>query len=151
VFTIEDEIVIERPIEEVFDFVADETNEPLYNADMRLSEKITDGSIGTGTRFRTEIISRGKPVDMLVEFTAYDRPRRLTSVATLSSMEIRGSLTFQTVPGGTLMRWSWKVVPRGFVKLIAPIAARIGRRQERAIWTGLKRLLENRARDPTSA
>ncbi len=36
---IEGEIVIERPIEEVFDFVADECNEPLYNVEMVSAER----------------------------------------------------------------------------------------------------------------
>ena len=45
------ELVIGRPIEEVFDFVADERNEPLYNSRMMTVEKLTDGPIGTGTRF----------------------------------------------------------------------------------------------------
>lgn len=33
---IEGEIVINRPVEEVFDLVADETNEPRYNPRMRV-------------------------------------------------------------------------------------------------------------------
>jgi hypothetical protein len=32
---IEGEIIVHRPVEEVFDFVADERNEPLYNRRMR--------------------------------------------------------------------------------------------------------------------
>jgi hypothetical protein len=35
------EILIERPVEEVFDFVADQRNEPIYNPRMLQSEKIT--------------------------------------------------------------------------------------------------------------
>jgi Polyketide cyclase / dehydrase and lipid transport len=139
---VEGEIVITRPIEEVFDFVADERNEPRYNPDMRRSEKISEGAIGVGTRFRAEIMSRGRPAEMLIEFTAYDRPRQLASVTTLSTMEIRGALSFEPIPEGTRMRWSWTLKPRGLLRLMTPIVARIGRRQERAIWTGLKRLLE---------
>jgi hypothetical protein len=139
---VEGDLVIERPIEEVFDFVADERNEPRYNSNMRRSEKIGEGPIGVGTRFRAEIMSRGRPVEMLTEFTAYDRPRHLALRATLSTMEIEGSLSFEPVPEGTRMRWSWTVKPRGLLRLMAPVVGRIGRRQERAIWRGLKRLLE---------
>jgi hypothetical protein len=46
---IEGEIVIGRPVEEVFDFVADERNEPRYNVQMRRAEKISEGPIGLGT------------------------------------------------------------------------------------------------------
>ena len=38
---VEGEIIINRPVEEVFDFVADERNEPLYNPEMVRSEKST--------------------------------------------------------------------------------------------------------------
>ena len=31
------EVLIRRPVEEIFDFVADERNEPSYNPDMLLS------------------------------------------------------------------------------------------------------------------
>jgi hypothetical protein len=139
---VEGEIVITRPIEEVFDFVADERNEPRYNPNMRRSEKISEGAIGVGTRFRAEIMSRGRPAEMLIEFTAYDRPRQLASVTTLSTMEIRGALSFEPIPEGTRMRWSWTLKPRGLLRLMTPIVARIGGRQERDIWTGLKRVLE---------
>jgi hypothetical protein len=48
------------------------------------------------------------------------------------------------------MRWSWDVAPRGLLKLMSPLVARVGARQERAIWTGLKQLLEAKEA-PTSA
>ena len=37
---IEGEIVITRPVEEVFDFVADERNEPRYNPHMRRAVQV---------------------------------------------------------------------------------------------------------------
>lgn len=40
---IEGEIRIGRPVEVVFDHVADQTNEPLYNPHMVRAEKITPG------------------------------------------------------------------------------------------------------------
>jgi hypothetical protein len=87
---------------------------------------------------------------MSVEFTGYDWPRRLASTSRLSTMEVRGGLTFDPVPGGTRMRWSWDVAPRGLLKLMSPLVVPVGARQERAIWTGLKRLLEAKE-VPTSA
>jgi len=40
------------------------------------------------------------------------------------------------------MRWSWKVETPGFLKLMTPMVARMGQRQEETIWTNLKHLLE---------
>ena len=71
------EIVIKRPIEEVFDFVADERNEPKYNPEMTVAEKVTDGPVGVGTTFHSVVAGRGGPAEMTIEFTQFDRPRRI--------------------------------------------------------------------------
>jgi carbon monoxide dehydrogenase subunit G len=147
---IDGEIVINRPVEEVFDFVADERNEPRYNPGMVRAEMLTPEPVGLGSRFRAEMRTRPRPMAMTTEFTGYDRPRRLASTTRLTTMDIQGALTFDPVPGGTRMRWSWDVAPRGLLKLMSPLAVRVGARQERAIWTGLKRLLEAQEA-PTSA
>ena len=136
------EITIARPVDEVFDFVANEENEPRYNPHMRLAEKISEGATGLGTRFRTELRTMGRTMPMIVEFTAYERPRRLASVTRSSMMLTEGALTFDPVAGGTRMRWSWNVQPHGVLKFMGPLVASMGRRQELRIWTRLKRLLE---------
>lgn len=136
------EIIINRPVEEVFDFVADERNEPRYNPRMVVAEQISEGPIGLGTRFRAELETMGRTMPMFVEFTGYERPRRLASVTRSSMMETEGALSFDSVLGGTRMRWSWDVRPRGALRLMAPLVGVIGRRQEQQIWGNLKRLLE---------
>ena len=45
------EILIDRPIDVVFDFVADERKEPLYNSALLHSDKVTDGPLGVGDAF----------------------------------------------------------------------------------------------------
>jgi uncharacterized protein YndB with AHSA1/START domain len=139
---IEGEITIARPPEDVFDFVADERNEPRFNPQMSSAEQLTPDPIGPGTRFRAQVTSRGRPLDMVIEYTAYERPRRLSSLTRMSAMDIRGTLTFDSVPEGTRMRWHWELAPHGFLRLLTPLVARMGRRQEAAIWAGLKRCLE---------
>jgi uncharacterized protein YndB with AHSA1/START domain len=135
-------IVIDRPAEQVFDFVADQRNEPRYNHQMRRAEKISEAPIGVGTRFRAETASMGRAVPMVIEVTDYERPRRLASTTHMSSMDIQYTLTFESVPEGTRMRWSGELTPRGSLKVMSPLIAFMGRRQEQRIWTGLKHLLE---------
>ena len=50
--SIEGEILIGRPVDVVFDYVADQGNEPQCNPQMVRAEKITPGPVGKGTRFR---------------------------------------------------------------------------------------------------
>ena len=105
------EILINRPIEQVFDYVADQRNELIYNPRMLRSEKITAGPIGVGTRFHATARSGRRTMEMLIEITEYDRARRLGSRTTMSSVDVNGGLTFDPVDGATRMSWSWEVSP----------------------------------------
>lgn len=139
---IEGEIFIDRPTDEVFDFVADECNEPRYNSHMRRADKISEGPTGPGTQYRAEVMSGGRAVPMVIEFTGYERPRRLASTTRMSNMDIRYTLSFESASDGTWMRWVGEVEPKGVLRLMAPLVGWMGRRQEVRIWTGLKQLLE---------
>jgi hypothetical protein len=44
---------------------------------------------------------------------------------------------------GTRLWWSWDVRPIGSARLFGPLLRLLGNRQERRIWTGLKRRLES--------
>lgn len=139
---VEGDIVIARPQAVVFDFVADQRNEPLYNPTMLRSELLTDGPIGMGSRFHAETTMRGRRVPMTIEITAFDRPARLASATAMSTMDITGTLAFTGVPGGTRMHWSWDLHPHGAVRALGPLVTLIGRRQENRIWSDLKAYLE---------
>ena len=139
---VEGDIIIRRPVEEVFDFCADERNEPRYNPRMTHAEQTSTGPIGLGSQFHAEMRTMGRKVTMTIEWTAYERPRRLASWTRMSGMDIRGDLRFDQVGGGTRMRWEWDLEPHGGVKLMGPVITLMGRRQERTIWSNLKRVLE---------
>ena len=106
------------------------------------SEKITDGPVGVGTRFRATAQSGRREIEMLIEVTEYQRPSRFGSRTTIPTADVDGGLTFEPVDGATRMSWSWDVRPRGSLWLLAPLVARLGRRQEQTIWTALKDQLE---------
>ena len=99
--SIHGEIVIGRPMSEVFDFVADERNEPRYNPRMLRVEKVTGEAIGAGTQFTATIKSMGRPLTMLLETTEYQRPTRLANTAGMPSATIRGSSPSSLIPAPT--------------------------------------------------
>ena len=140
-------IEINRPVKEVFDFVADQRNEPLYNPDMLSSELVTDGPIGVGSCFRARTLSRGKPVDMVIEVTRFERPRRMGSTTHLDAMDLDGTLTFDPIHAGTRMSWSWNIHPTGPLLWFKPFVGVIGGRNERRIWAALKQFLEGPSND----
>jgi len=149
---VEGEIVIRRPVEEVFEYVADERNEPNFNSRMSRVELLTPEPIGVGSRFAIEMTMMRRVFDGTVEFTAFDPPRLLGSTSRSlpqggkgRSLLTAGSLTFDRVAEGTRMRWSWQVEVPATMKPLAPLVAWMGRRQERRVWGSLKQLLEEQA------
>jgi hypothetical protein len=72
----------------------------------------------------------GRPAEIAIEIIAYERPRRFAESIRMPTMDIRGGLAFDPVPTATRMRWSWDLMPRGVHKLMAPLVARLGKRQE---------------------
>lgn len=147
---IEGEVVIGRPLEEVFDFVADERNEPSFNERMFRAELVTPEPIGVGSRFLVGMWMMRRAVEMTVEFTAFDRPRLLGSTSRTVVQEgkgrplvIVGRLSFDPVPDGTRLRWSWQVETPAAMKPLAPVIVNMGRRREQRLWGSLKQLLES--------
>ena len=128
---IEGAIVIGRPVDVVFDYVADQSNEPQYNPQMVRAEKITPGPVGKGTRFRSAVASMGRTAEMLIECTT-----------TMRQANISYTLRFEPAAAGTRMHWSGLVRPKGVFRLLGPVITWLGMRQEQRIWTSLKQHLE---------
>jgi len=139
---IEGEILIGQPVDVVFDYVADQSNEPQYNPRMVRAEKITPGPVGKGTQFRSAVASMGRTAEMLIECTGYDRPALLASTTTMAQADFSYLLTFEPAAAGTRMRWSGQVRPKGAFRLLGPVITWLGMRQEQRIWASLKLHLE---------
>jgi uncharacterized protein YndB with AHSA1/START domain len=133
---------IARPVDVVFDVVADQRNEPSYNPTMTAATKVTDGPIGVGTRFDATVISRGTPRPVTIEYTSFERPHRIASSSVMNGATVHGHIQCDPTPTGTRFSWDWNVTVTGPARIAGPLISLIGRRQERTIWTALKLYLE---------
>ena len=134
-------LVISAPATRVFDTVADSRNEPSYNPAMHDVELLTAPPVGPGSRFLARM--GRNDLELQVELTDFDRPRRLGSRTTSSMMTTSGALVFEDRGDDTLLRWDWEVRPRGWFRVLGPLVGPLGARMERRIWNGLKGHLEN--------
>lgn len=139
---IDGEVVIAAPVEQVFDVVADERNEPRYNTRIAWAEKTSAGPVGRGSTFVAEPRGMGPRGAMTVEVVDYDRPERLATSVRSTYMVVDGTLTFAPVEGGTRMHWSWNMHLRGPSRVLTPLMWAIGPRWERRNWVGLKHFME---------
>ena len=156
------EITIDRPVQEVFDFVADECNEPRYNPRMLRAEKLSPGPIGRGTRFRAEAVTLGRTTGMTIEYTIYERPRRLASSIHMPAADIADPVETILQPGseqvaagyilyGASTTHFFALSPDGAYLLVTSsgdpnavtIAVYVDPRDDRSIAAGMTRLVED--------
>ena len=69
--------VVDRPIDEVFAFLADGTNDPKFSPRVQEIRKATDGPVGVGTRFESRVKDAGMTTQRVFEITAFDAPTRI--------------------------------------------------------------------------
>lgn len=137
------DVTIQAPVEEVFDLVADERNEPAYNPRIARAEKIGDGPVGPGSRFVARPRGTGAGGAMTVDVLEYDRPHRLHNEVRSAYMHVDGEVVFEPVAGGTRLRWDWDMRLVGWMRPLSPVLAVVGPRWERRNWVGLKHHLES--------
>lgn len=142
---VEGEVLVHRPVEDVFAVVGDPATEPLYNPAMLRVHKVTAGPVAVGSRYRNEARSALGSGVMDVEVTALEPPRRLATAARSAALDVDGEVVLEPVAAGTRLRWSWRVRPRGWARLLTPVLAVAGRRLERRTWEGLRRYVEQGA------
>ena len=137
------EVTINAPLDEVFDMVADERNEPRYNPRIVRAEMVSEGPVGAGARFVAEPKRIGSKGEMTLTILEYDRPHRLHNVVRSSYMQVDGTLTFEEVDGGTRLRLDWDMGLTGPMRVLSPVLALIGPTWERRNWVGLKEYMES--------
>lgn len=69
--------VIDRPIDEVFTFLADGTNDPKFSPRVRQIRKMTDGPVGVGTVYESTVKDAGMTSSRRFELTEFEQPTRI--------------------------------------------------------------------------
>ena len=69
--------VIERPIDEVFAFLADGTNDPKFSPRVQEIRKATDGPVGVGTVFESKVKDAGMTTSRKFELTTFEAPTKI--------------------------------------------------------------------------
>ncbi len=140
---IENSVVINRPVDEVFEFLANSENDPQWQSGAQEVMKTSEGPIGVGTTFTTVSRLLGRRLESTVEYTAYEPNKRLAGKATSGPIPFQFETTFEpAAEGGTKVTNSGEGDAGGFFKLAEPLVARMLRRQFDTNSANLKDLLE---------
>ncbi len=140
---IEESVEINRPPEEVFEYVADPENLPEWTGIVLEVQKEGRGQLKEGDRFTSVAKFLGRRFETPFEVAAYQPPRLHSHKSTGGPMQQEWTRTFEeTAGGGTRLTQVVEGEPGGFFRLAGPLLERAGRRQFRTDLENLKDLLE---------
>jgi uncharacterized protein YndB with AHSA1/START domain len=142
---IEKSVVINRPVEEVFAYVAKGDNWSEWATELVESRETSEGPVGVGTTYTHVAQMLGRRIENGYEVTEYEPNRKFSMKSTSGPVPADVSLTVDSADGGARLDLNVHAEVGGFFKLAEPVIARMMDRQQDANLANLKDLLEAQA------
>jgi hypothetical protein len=135
------DVHVERPVDEVFDYMADFRNENEWNVVASDLKMITPEPVGVGSRFTGEYQRMGT---MRYEITRYDRPGRLDVKGDAKNFEWSSTFTLTQEGAGTKMVGTMDPHPTGIMRFAKPLMEPMIKGQIKKGMASFKRTLESK-------
>ena len=133
-------ILVERPVEAVFDYAAQFDRHPEWQDDLKAATFQGPPAVGaTGTETR-QMGPRLHSYDWQV--SAFDRPRTLGFETLTGAMRPKGTMTFSATDAGTQVDFEMDLNPRGVMKLMRPLIERQVQKANTEHLENFKKILE---------
>lgn len=132
---------LNRPVDQVFTFVADPAMLPMWQSDLIESEQLTEGPMRVGTRFREVRRLGRRPTEYQAEVTGFE-PNKRFSLRVINGLRVTLSYSFEPEEGGTRLRYQFVMRPSGMMRALAPLITRSLRKQSSSDFKKLKDILE---------
>ena len=139
----DDLVIIDRPIQEVFAFVTDHSNDKLWKPFVTESRQISTGPIGVGTRFEIVTVAWGYRRTGTVEILEYELDRRFVYRGNDRAFSFVGQLWFSEVQSGTHLQGHVAFQAQGLWKVLALIPVLFFRLQSKSTFAHLKQVMED--------
>jgi hypothetical protein len=136
------DIVIHRPIEDVFAFLTDASNHRRWDSTSVEMEPLQPGPWRAGLEFREVRRIGPRPTEVRSRIAAFEAGRSM-DLESLTGPTFRGHWRLSAVDGGTQLRWNGELEPSGLMGILAPLIQRQFRATTAANFDRLKEALES--------
>ncbi len=137
-------VLIDRPIEEVFDFLADGTNDKKISPRVLEIEKTNPGPPGKGAIYASTVKDAGMKTKREFELTEFERPTKIRwrELSKNTVVVPAGGYDLVAEGDGTRLTLFNELEGHGFGKLIAGLALRSGRKSADGMVARIKQVVE---------
>jgi uncharacterized membrane protein len=136
-------VVINQPVDEVFAFVSDARNNPLWQEGIMEVEPLSAQTTGVGARGRFKRRMFGREIAGTAETTEYEPSRTFAYRGTAGPIAFGLHYTFESLGHRTKLNLVFEYRLQGALGLAGPWLARRFRAQYQSYLGNLKRLLES--------
>ena len=116
-------ILIDRPVKDVFAFVANPNNMSKWNSAVVSLEQVMPGAVGVGTKFKSIGEMMGRRIEGEMQITAYEPDTKCGFQVTAGPMQVNITMSFKTVGTGTKVSLNAQGNPGGIFKLAEGVMA----------------------------
>jgi uncharacterized protein YndB with AHSA1/START domain len=135
-------IHLNRPVEQVFAFLADTGKVATWQSNLIKMEQLTEGPLRAGSRFR-EVRRLGRwQSEIQAEITAFE-PNKRFETKTTTKPQVTVSYSFEAEDGGTRLKHKFVMLTSGLMRLLEPLIAASIKKESESDFETLKRILEN--------
>lgn len=143
-FTVDETIVINRPRTEVWDFMTDPENVPVYSSNIVEYEKISGENDEAGRVCRGSVKVAGRRLELTDKLVEVDKGHRGKLVSEDATIPYSLELTYDDEGEGTKLSWHQEMESlKGVFKFADPIVLKLYSRDVRANLEKAKTILES--------
>ena len=140
--TFEKSIFINRPQQEVFDFLTDPTNDSKWRDSAVSSEWVTEEPVGVGSKLRSVDKFLGRNLESTAEITTWDPPSTYGQKTLSGPVPFAFTISLEAQGGGTRLTMNVQAEFGGFFKMAEGLVGKQLEKQIETDFNGLKRVLE---------
>jgi carbon monoxide dehydrogenase subunit G len=119
--TVERTFTVDRPIETVFDYLADFTHTEAWDPGTVSTTRVDSGPLQPGARFHNVSTFRGRRTELEYELTTFDPRSHLTFTGNNKTVTSVDDLSFRPSGAGTEIHYAAHFDFHGVAKLAAPL------------------------------
>ena len=138
----ENSVFINRPQQEVFDFLADPANDANWQSGTEHAEWTSEGPHGVGSTQRSVGRLLGRKIDITIEITDWDPPKQVGFKTVSGPLTAEGTIKLESQENGTLLTQSGQAEFGGFFRIAEGLAAKQLEKQADTNFDALKLVLE---------
>ena len=136
--------LINRPVETVFEFLANPENETLWTSGVQESRMTSEGPVGVGSTWLRVERFLGREMKSEGDITEWEPNKKMSFRVASGPLRMKGSYTFEASNGATKLGLEVEGEMGGFFRFAEPLLKRMAQRQMESDHANLKGALLNR-------